>query len=82
MPDNGLYTLKVKGEKNTYEFRGSEQHGIGPLCDMLSDLTGYLAVYLRRSVVGPLKINEEAQVQPAVSGGFGGAPQFLVKRVG
>lgn len=81
MADNGLYTLKVQGEKKTYELREAENYALGALCDVLEDLTGYKSSYLNESVVSLLEINQEAKVAPANAGGFGGAPQFLVKRV-
>lgn len=75
---DGLYTLVMKGEKNRYEFRGSEQHAFGVVCTTLSDMTGYKAAYLREKLAH-MKINEERNVDPA--NGFGGTPTFIIKRV-
>jgi len=76
---DGLYTLKMKGEKQTYAFRGSEQHTLDVICKTLSDMTGYKAEYLKRDLIRPLKISGQCIIAPANS--IGSAPTFIVRRV-
>lgn len=83
MPDtDGLYTLKINGEKHTYHLRGTEQHGLLTLCDMLSDLTGYKSTYLAsREKLGGMDIGEMRYVNPADRGSWSGVPTFAITRV-
>ena len=80
--NNGLYALKLVGEKHVYELRGSEQHSFATVCDMVSDLTGYRADYLAREPLNHMNIGQEIRVVPAGIGTFGDSPALLVKRVG
>lgn len=78
---DGLYTIKIKGENEIFEFRGSEQHGLEVICHMLSDLTAYKGEYLRDEILARMNINEQRKVTPAAMGGWGEIPVFLIKRV-
>lgn len=78
---DGLYTLKINGEKGTYYLRGTEQHGLRPLCDMLSDLTGYKSVYLADVTLARMRIGDMRYVNPADRGSWRGVPTFAVTRV-
>lgn len=78
---HGLYTIKLKGETDIYEFRDTPSIGIDAICHMLSDLTAYKGEYLRDEVLARMKINEQRKVTPAAMGGWGEIPVFLIKRV-
>jgi hypothetical protein len=72
-----LFTIKLKGEKHTYSFRGSERHALKEASEFLSDVTGYKASFMAGKL-RELTLNTEVGIAPA--DGYK-TPHFLVKRV-
>jgi hypothetical protein len=84
--EDGLYTVKLVGDKHMYELRGSEQHTLKVLSTTLSDLTGYKAEYITERVLHDMRIHESRRVKVAnnmvgIASDDYGVPHFLVKRV-
>jgi ABC-type Zn2+ transport system substrate-binding protein/surface adhesin len=72
-----MFSIKLKGEKHTYSFRGSEQHALKEASKFLSDVTGYKESFLAEKL---RELTVDAQVGIAPADGYQ-TPHFLVKRV-
>lgn len=77
---DGLYTIAMRGEQHTYEFRGSEQHTLETISNMISDLTGFKATYIRDKLLDRMAIGKKVTVKIA-SLWEGETPYLIVKRV-
>jgi hypothetical protein len=78
MSDTRTYSLSIQGEVHTYSVEAWRELTFEQLCNVLSDLTGYSASYLRRDLPRRFGRLGYASARPAVSAG-GDPPEFLIR---
>lgn len=74
------YSIRIKGETNTFEIAAWQGLTIDQVAPVLSDLTGYVPKYIKETIINRMYNNSPKVVEIIHAQGWNGksVPSFLV----